>query len=95
MVRILSLDIMKGYYTHRKSFSITSKNQIYIILSYLFITQVFYNVHIDCNLFVYITYTSAYLVLCGNGGSFVHQEGRDIPFTILTCQMQSCLAVLI
>ena len=82
---------MKGYYTHRKSLSITSKYWIYIIISYLFIIQVSYNVHIDCNLFVYITYTSAYLVLCVNGGSFVHQEGRDIQFT----KMQSCPAPLI
>jgi len=48
------------------------------------------NVHFDDTLIVNIIYTSAYIVLCGEGGSLIDKKPHNLQGTTLTSRMQSC-----
>ena len=70
------------------------KYWIYIITSYLYISYCC-NVYLNYNLFVYTSYTNAYIVFSMYVSSCLYQQAYYIYMTIDSCIVQSCIAILI
>ena len=70
------------------------KYWIYIITSYLYISYCC-NVYLNYNLFVYTSYTNAYIVFSMYVSSCLYQHAYYIYMTIASSIDQSCTAILI